>query len=89
MASGVYTHTHTYTNTFMDKSDYEKPGMSRPAAGAPGSKMNLNRKYVYHLVSQLLYCSIPSIKFPFSLWSAAYPNAFNHMAMTLTLSSLL
>ena len=31
-------HTHTYTHTFADESNYRKTGTRRPAAGAPGLK---------------------------------------------------
>ena len=34
MASGMYTHAYTHTHTLADESDYKKPGVRQPAAGA-------------------------------------------------------
>ena len=40
---GGQTHTHAHAQTFTDRSNSEKPGTHRPAAGAPSLKMTMAR----------------------------------------------
>ena len=42
MGSGVYTHTHSHIDTFVDESDYNKPGLwpARAKYFSPESELN-------------------------------------------------
>ena len=56
MASGAYTHMHTYihTQTFPHESDFKKPGAHQPTADTPGLKI----KIAYYIARSYKYIAL-------------------------------